>query len=77
MSETEKDSDKFMVDLKGSLPSQDNNLGFPEPGSRERALAEKRLVKKLDIRLLPTIILIFIMNYIDVRATCDLNRLVG
>lgn len=34
-------------------------------------------MRTLDMRLLPTIILIFIMNYIDVRATCDLNRLVG
>ena len=42
-----------------------------------RLSAERRLVRTLDMRLLPTIILIFIMNYIDVRATCDLNRLVG
>ena len=34
------------------------------PGRRERA--EKMLVRKLDFRLLPTIILIFILNYIDV-----------
>ena len=33
----------------------------------KRAAAEKRLVKKLDHRLLPTIVVIFIMNYIDVR----------
>jgi hypothetical protein len=33
----------------------------------QRASAERRLVKKLDYRLLPTIILIYIMNYIDVR----------
>ena len=32
-----------------------------------RASAERRLVKKLDYRLLPTIVLIYIMNYIDVR----------
>ena len=34
------------------------------PGRREQA--EKKLVRKLDFRLLPTIILIFILNYIDV-----------
>lgn len=34
-----------------------------------RAAAERRLVRMLDRRLLPTIILIFIMNYIDVRDT--------
>jgi hypothetical protein len=33
----------------------------------KRASAERRLVKKLDYRLLPTIVLIYIMNYIDVR----------
>lgn len=32
-----------------------------------RPAAERHLVRKLDRRLLPTIILIFIMNYIDVR----------
>lgn len=31
-----------------------------------RPAAERRLVRKLDMRLLPTIVLIFIMNYIDV-----------
>ena len=31
-----------------------------------RATAERRLVRTLDMRLLPTIIVIFIMNYIDV-----------
>ena len=32
----------------------------------KRAAAEKRLVKKLDHRLLPTIVVIYIMNFIDV-----------
>lgn len=39
---------------------------LPEPGSPERLLAERKLVRRLDMRLLPTIFLIFIMNYIDV-----------
>lgn len=34
-----------------------------------RAAAERKLVRMLDWRLLPTIVLIFIMNYIDVSAT--------
>ena len=33
----------------------------------KRASAERRLVKKLDYRLLPTIVVIFIMNFVDVR----------
>ena len=31
-----------------------------------RPAAERRLVRQLDLRLMPTIIVIFIMNYIDV-----------
>ena len=31
-----------------------------------RASAERRLVKKLDLRLLPAIVVIYIMNFIDV-----------
>ncbi|KJA20089.1 hypothetical protein HYPSUDRAFT_204133 [Hypholoma sublateritium FD-334 SS-4] len=65
MSDTEKHSDEFIVDVTDNQPAQDDSLKLPEPGSRERTLAEKRLVRKLDIRLLPTIFLIFIMNYID------------
>ncbi|KAJ7134733.1 MFS transporter [Mycena epipterygia] len=38
---------------------------LPEIGSPERVAAERKLVRKLDTRLLPTIFLIFIMNYID------------
>ena len=33
----------------------------------KRASAERRLLMKLDHRLLPTIVVIFIMNLIDVR----------
>lgn len=33
-----------------------------------RKIAERKLVRKLDMRLVSTIILIFIMNYIDVRS---------
>ncbi|KAJ7504957.1 MFS general substrate transporter [Mycena galericulata] len=38
---------------------------LPEIGTSERILAERKLVRKLDSRLLPTIFLIYIMNYID------------
>jgi hypothetical protein len=34
--------------------------------AEERARAEKKLVRKLDFRLMPMMIVIFIMNYIDV-----------
>jgi len=65
MSDTDKHSDEFIVDVAHNQSVQDDKHKLPEPGSRERTLAEKRLVRKLDIRLLPTIFLIFIMNYID------------
>ena len=38
--------------------------------SDKRASAEKQLVKKLDYRLLPTIVVIYIMNFVDVRQPC-------
>ncbi|KAJ7629691.1 major facilitator superfamily domain-containing protein [Mycena polygramma] len=37
----------------------------PAPGTSERVVAERRLVRKLDFRLLPAIATIFILNYID------------
>lgn len=37
-----------------------------------RVAAERKLVRQLDFRLLPTIVLIFILNYIDVSSAPDL-----
>lgn len=39
----------------------------PAIGTLERILAERNLVRKLDRRLLPAIVTIYILNYIDVR----------
>ncbi|KAF8160635.1 major facilitator superfamily domain-containing protein [Crassisporium funariophilum] len=58
---SEKESD---VMKENRSPSPDDE-GLPVPGSHERTVAERKLVRKLDMRLLPTIFLIFIMNYID------------
>jgi len=62
---------KEMTDKEASETSiRETTLTYEklsEPGSRERLLAERKLVRKLDMRLLPTIFLIYIMNYIDVR----------
>jgi len=41
-----------------------------------RPAAERRLVRQLDLRLMPTIIAIFIMNYID-RSAVSSARLQG
>ena len=47
----------------------DGELLLPE----RRAVAEKQLVRKLDVRLLPAIVLIFILNYIDVSPSLSLS----
>ncbi|KAL5512622.1 hypothetical protein ACEPAG_3275 [Sanghuangporus baumii] len=44
--------------------------------SNARAIAEKRLLRKLDMRFMPTIVLIYIMNYID-RSAITTARLKG
>ena len=44
-------------------PDDDSELLAPEV----RQTAERHLVRVLDSRLMPTIIIIFLMNYIDVR----------
>ncbi|KAJ7732186.1 MFS general substrate transporter [Mycena metata] len=41
----------------------------PALGSQERILAERMLVRKLDFRLLPAIVAIYILNYIDAWMT--------
>ncbi|KIM45424.1 hypothetical protein M413DRAFT_24628 [Hebeloma cylindrosporum] len=66
MSEKEKDWPDVVGDENSNeLDTQDDLHKLPENGSQERAMAEQRLVRKLDTRLLPTIFLIFILNYID------------
>jgi hypothetical protein len=45
---------------------QSSPVQIPEHGSQERLLAERKLVRILDTRLLPTLFIIYIMNYIDV-----------
>ena len=56
----------------GSLDARadDSELLAPEV----RQAAERRLVRVLDLRLMPTIIVIFLMNYIDVSTTVALCR---
>ena len=65
MSEDKEREDIFMK--KTDMPSQDDEA-LPASGSKERLLAERRLVRKLDMRLIPIIFIIFIMNFIDVSC---------
>ena len=65
--DTHKDSETGSHD-------QASDDGFLLENDR-RASAERQLVKKLDHRLLPTIVVIYILNYIDVREPYWLNGL--
>ncbi|KZV75903.1 MFS general substrate transporter [Peniophora sp. CONT] len=53
-----------------------DDKGDNELLGEKRAAAERRLVRKLDARLLPTIVLVFILNYID-RTAVTSARLKG
>ena len=73
MSKVQCDDEKTRIsfdEVQGESGSNvaDSEEVLPAPGTRERAMAEKELLRKLDTRLLPTIFIIFIMNYIDVRG---------
>ncbi|KAF8624306.1 hypothetical protein AX15_005937 [Amanita polypyramis BW_CC] len=65
--------DKDSTDI---VSEQLNIDALPEPGTEERRIAERRLVRKLDMRVLPTIILIYILNHID-RTGVTTARLKG
>lgn len=56
------------LDSKGDDQSSESDGLFLD--SERRKVEERHLVRKLDMRLLPMIILIFIMNYIDVSFFC-------
>ncbi|KAJ8079917.1 hypothetical protein PM082_016742 [Marasmius tenuissimus] len=64
-----KDNEVLTIE-QGSKRSPDTVDSEPLPvaGSAEREEAERRLVRKLDRRLLPTMVIVFIMNYIDRNA---------
>ena len=70
MSEKEKGWSYMVGDGNSNeLHTQDEPEKLPESGSQDRIAAEHRLVRKLDTRLLPTIFLIYILNYIDVCSS--------
>lgn len=65
----EKARDDARVDIQvGEAATED--VPLPAPGTSERADAEKSLLRRLDVRLLPTIVIIYVMNYIDVSTYC-------
>ncbi|KAG6854291.1 hypothetical protein C0991_008539 [Blastosporella zonata] len=66
------DREKESISVEEDRPNNNNGLdtlGLPKPGTPERLVAERKLVRKLDSRLLPTVVVIYIMNYIDISNT--------
>jgi hypothetical protein len=68
------------VEHRPSSPTDSHHVGrelekvpLPPPGSIERLELEKKLLRKLDWRVLPTVMIIFIMNYIDVSSLLLVN----
>ena len=79
--------EKANVVQEDSLPDEENGLasraGTHEPppyvqslSPEERASAEAKLVRKIDFRLIPPIIVMYIMNYLD-RNNIAAARLAG
>ena len=63
----EKHNTPSNTEKEESVSSSEEHLSkLPEVGSPERIAAEKALLRKLDMRLMPTLFIIIIMNYIDV-----------
>ncbi|GES62222.1 MFS transporter [Aspergillus terreus] len=87
MSPRNSDDFKSHVDNVEIVPDAVANANKPNPkkeappyvanlSPEERIEAEKRLVRKIDIRLLPMIIIMYIMNYLD-RNNIASARLAG
>ncbi|KAL5521337.1 hypothetical protein ACEPAG_9261 [Sanghuangporus baumii] len=76
---TESISEKESISSKKLNIKRDDGSSESEKmflDSERRATEERRLVRKLDMRLLPTVVLIFLMNYID-RTAVTTARLKG
>ncbi|KIJ65885.1 hypothetical protein HYDPIDRAFT_174700 [Hydnomerulius pinastri MD-312] len=70
---SEKKRESYDEDV-GAVISESGDYEVLRPEVRQAA--ERRLVRKLDFRLLPTIVVIFLMNYID-RVAITSARLKG
>ncbi|SJL09618.1 related to nicotinamide mononucleotide permease [Armillaria ostoyae] len=65
------------VEVYEHAPSSRSDIDFvSDQGSQGRILAERRLVRKLDMRFLPMVTLIYLMNHID-RSAITTARLKG
>ncbi|KAJ8079901.1 hypothetical protein PM082_016726 [Marasmius tenuissimus] len=67
----EKDNEKgevHAIEHASTHSPETDSEPLPVAGSAEREEAERRLVRKLDRRVLPTVAIVYIMNYIDRNA---------
>ncbi|KAK0485188.1 MFS general substrate transporter [Armillaria novae-zelandiae] len=65
------------IEVYEHAPSSQSDIDFvSNQGCQERILAERRLVRKLDMRFLPMVTLIYLMNHID-RTAITTARLKG
>ncbi|KAG6889495.1 hypothetical protein C0995_000661 [Termitomyces sp. Mi166 len=65
-SKLDKEKESITVEVEENMRANVvDTLGLPQLGTPERLEAERKLVRKLDSRLLPTVVVIYIMNYID------------
>ncbi|CAK5283937.1 unnamed protein product [Mycena citricolor] len=74
--ENEKDSGEVVMIETTERDIVGAESPLPAIGTPERAAAERAIVRKLDRRLLPTILVIYLMNYID-RQNVTTARLKG
>ncbi|SNX83349.1 related to TNA1 - high affinity nicotinic acid plasma membrane permease [Melanopsichium pennsylvanicum] len=54
--------DAISIDQVNTMPS---GVAALDPNSEEYKIAEKRLVRKIDLRLMPITILLYVLNYLD------------
>ena len=63
MSPGEKSSESFTENVALAQGEPDDFVLLKE---ENREAAERHVVRKLDMRLMPTVVIIYLMNYIDV-----------
>ncbi|KAF8439018.1 hypothetical protein L210DRAFT_3646541 [Boletus edulis BED1] len=68
------------LDKNSLKPFMETMVGEQEPGGllkeENRKAAERHILRKLDTRLMPTVVIIYLMNYID-RVAVTSARLQG
>jgi len=60
-----EDVKHFPLEDRAQAPVPQGPIFLPAFGTQEGVLAERRLLRKLDFRLMPAIVAIFILNNID------------